>query len=188
MAAGILLLLAAGGFWICSRMEDAQAGTTAQLAVQDLKQTREEAPARVEPAEETLPLEPELPVVEIDGEAYVGELSIPALELDLPVMQSWSYPNLKKAPCRVCGSSRTGDLVIAAHNYRSHFGRLHTLAVGDAVCFTDGDGIRNQYTVQKVEIHSPTDVEEVEHSDFPLVLYTCTYGGKTRVGVFGARA
>ena len=34
----------------------------------------------------------------------------------------------------------------------------------------------------------PHSVEEVEHSGYALVLYTCTYGGKTRVTVFCDRA
>jgi len=184
---GALLLLAALGLSACNGWEDAQAGEAAQTAVQELRQqVPSSTPA--EPAQpEELPLDPELPVAEVDGEAYVGALSIPVLGLELPIQSEWSYPNLKRAPCRVRGSSRTDDLVLAAHNYASHFGRLNTLAEGDAVSFTDMDGIENRYTVQKVEIHAPTDVEAVEQSGFPLVLYTCTYGGKTRVVVYCVR-
>ena len=49
-------------------------------------------------------------MVEIDGNEYVGEISIPAIGIDLPVMSEWSYPRLKIAPCRQFGSSRTDDL------------------------------------------------------------------------------
>ena len=128
-----------------------------------------------EPEAESGPLDPELPVVEIDGNEYVGEISIPAIGIDLPVMSEWSYPRLKIAPCRQFGSSRTDDLVIAAHNYESHFGKLASLTAGDNV-------------VNKVEVLDPHSVEEVEHSGYALVLYTCTYGGKTRVTVFCDRA
>ena len=86
------------------------------------------------------------------------------------------------------GSSRTDDLVIAAHNYESHFGKIGTLALGDEVRFTDMDGIENHYTVSAIEVHDPTDVEAVEHSGHDLVLYTCTYGGKTRIVVFCDRS
>lgn len=189
MAAGVLLLLAALGLSACNRWEDAQAGEEAAQAVEDLRQAVETAPEADSASEEApLALDPELPVAEVDGAEYVGYLSIPALDLILPVQSGWSYPKLRRAPCRQSGSSRTEDLVIAAHNYDSHFGRLHTLAVGDAVQFTDMDGIENHYTVQKIEVHPPTDVEAVEHSGAPLVLYTCTYGGKTRVVVFCERA
>ena len=46
------------------------------------------------------------------------------------------------------------------------------------------DGIDNYYSVQKVEVHDPTDVDAVKNSGYDLVLYTCTYGGKTRIVVF----
>ena len=172
---GVVLLLAAGGLYAYNRYEDAHAGAEAQTVVADLQQ-KVETP---EPETESGPLDPELPVVEIDGNEYVGEISIPSIVIDLPVMSEWSYPRLKIAPCRQFGSSRTDDLVIAAHNYESHFGKLTSLTAGDSVTFTD---------MNKVEVLDPHSVEEVEHSGYALVLYTCTYGGKTRVTVFCDRA
>ena len=187
---GVVLLLAALGLYGYYRCEDAQAGAEAQTVVQDLQekvveQTQSAASA---PAIDTSSLDPELPVVELDGYEYVGYVSIPAIGIDLPVMSEWSYPRLKIAPCRQFGSSRTDDLVIAAHNYESHFGKLTSLTAGDSVTFTDMDGIVNEYVVNKVEVLDPHSVEEVEHSGYALVLYTCTYGGKTRVTVFCDRA
>lgn len=181
---GVVLLLAAGGLYAYNRCEDAHAGAEAQTVVADLQQ-KVETP---EPEAESGPLDPELPVVEVDGNEYVGEISIPAIGIDLPVMSEWSYPKLKISPCRQFGSSRTDDLVIAAHNYESHFGKIGTLALGDEVRFTDMDGIENHYTVSAIEVHDPTDVEAVEHSGHDLVLYTCTYGGKTRIVVFCDRS
>ena len=184
---GVLLLLAAGGLYGYNRYEDAHAGAEAQTVVADLQQKVTETTTE-EPEVESAPLDPELPVVEVDGNEYVGEISIPAIGIDLPVMSEWSYPRLKIAPCRQFGSSRTDDLVIAAHNYESHFGKLSSLSVGDSVVFTDMDGIVNNYVVNKIEVLDPYSVEEVEHSGYALVLYTCTYGGKTRVTVFCERA
>lgn len=187
---GVVLLLAALGLYGYNRWEDAQAGAEAQTVVQDLQekvveQTQSAASA---PAIDYSSLDPELPVVELGGYEYVGYVSIPAIGIDLPVMSEWSYPRLKIAPCRQFGSSRTDDLVIAAHNYESHFGKLTSLTAGDSVTFTDMDGIVNEYVVNKVEVLDPHSVEEVEHSGYALVLYTCTYGGKTRVTVFCDRA
>ena len=180
---GVLLMLAAGGLYVYNRYEDAHAGAEAQTVVQDLE---EKVVEKTEPAAASTPEEmtAELPSVFVDGYDYVGVLTIPALDLRLPVMQDWSYPKLKIAPCRQYGSSRTNDLVIAAHNYETHFGKIGTLAVGDEVRFTDMDGIDNYYSVQKVEVHDPTDVDAVKNSGYDLVLYTCTYGGKTRIVVF----
>lgn len=185
---GVVLLLLAGGLYGYNRYEDAHAGAEAQTVVADLQQKVTETTANVASEADSGPLDPELPVVEIDGNEYVGEISIPAIGIDLPVMSEWSYPRLKIAPCRQFGSSRTDDLVIAAHNYESHFGKLSSLSEGDSVIFTDMDGIENQYVVSKIEVLDPHSVEEVEHSGYALVLYTCTYGGKTRVTVFCDRA
>ena len=187
---GVVLLLAALGLYGYNRWEDAQAGAEAQTVVQDLQekvveQTQSAASA---PAIDYSSLDPELPVVELDGYEYVGTVSIPAIGIDLPVMSEWSYPRLKIAPCRQFGSSRADDLVIAAHNYESHFGKLTSLTAGDSVTFTDMDGIVNEYVVNKVEVLDPHSVEEVEHSGYALVLYTCTYGGKTRIVVFCDRS
>ena len=188
---GCIFLLAALGLYGYNRYEDAQAGAEAQTVVQDLQekvkvveQNTAAEPAAIDPSS----LTPELPVVELDGYEYVGYVSIPAIGIDLPVMSEWSYPKLKISPCRQFGSSRTDDLVIAAHNYESHFGKIGTLALGDEVRFTDMDGIENHYTVSAIEVHEPTDVDAVEHSGHDLVLYTCTYGGKTRVVVFCDRS
>ena len=185
---GGVLLLAALGLYGYNRYEDAQAGAEAQVVVQDLEQKLEQTVSKAESTEASSDseemLSPELPVVMLDGYDYIGVISIPAIDIKLPVMSNWSYPKLKISPCREFGSSRTDDLVIAAHNYESHFGKLGSVSVGDNVIFTDMDGVENHYIVQKTDILQPTDVDAVEHSGYDLVLYTCTYGGKTRITVF----
>lgn len=190
MAAGAALILSALLLFFHNRQEDARAGEEAgRLLVQveaaiDARVDRSPSQGE-EPADAS---EPEMPVVYLDGYDYVGCIQFPTLELKLPVFADWDYNRLKIAPCRQFGSSRTDDLVIAAHNYESHFGKIGTLALGDEVRFTDMDGIENHYTVSAIEVHDPTDVEAVEHSGHDLVLYTCTYGGKTRIVVFCDRS
>ena len=126
----------------------------------------------------------EMTVKEIDGQEYIGYLFIPVLELELPVISEWDYDRLKIAPCRQYGSTKTDDLVIAAHNYASHFGRLAQLRTGDLLTFTDMDAETILYGVVTVDVLEPTAVDTVKDSEFDLVLYTCTYGGENRVAVF----
>lgn len=40
----------------------------------------------------------EMTTVEVEGRDYIGVLSIPAVERELPVMAQWSYAGLKIAP------------------------------------------------------------------------------------------
>ena len=96
----------------------------------------------------------------------------------------WSKANLKVSPCRQCGSTAGGDLVIAAHNYKSHFGRLSSLSEGDEVRFTSQDGAEAVYTVERTAQVSPEEPETLREGGCPLVLYTCTPGGKARVVVY----
>jgi sortase A len=129
------------------------------------------------------PSDPTMTEVEIDGYGYIGYLSIPALDLELPVLSAWDYTRLKIAPCRYSGSTKSDDLVIAAHNYARHFGKLSQLRAGDQVTFTDMDGVVTVYQVVAVEVLQPTAIEEVTSGAFDLTLITCTYGGKSRVTV-----
>lgn len=199
---GAVLILSALLLFLYNGMEEQRAGQEAENLMDDihsaiaeetipttqLPQT-ETQPTETEATEPTQTLSPEMPVTVINGYGYIGYLSIPELELELPVMADWDYDRLKVAPCRHFGSSRTDDLVIAAHNYRTHFGYIHKLSAGSEVIFTDMDGIENRYILAKDPgFLAPEAVDVVQNSGYDLVLYTCTSGGKTRVVVFCDRA
>ena len=149
-----------------------------------------------EPQGETRLPEPEIPEelltaedvkmeeVEIDGHIYIGYLSMPTVELELPIMSEWSYEKLTIAPCRYYGTLRGKDLVLLAHNYDRHFGRLNDLKVGDSVYFTEMDGTVTAYKVVARDILDPYAVEEMTAGLYDLTLFTCTYGGRSRVTVY----
>lgn len=109
---------------------------------------------------------PEVMLEELDGAACIGVLEIPEIDLKLPVLSKWSYPLLKKAPCRYSGSAYLDNLVIAAHNYRTHFGKLKELEMGDEVIFTDAAGNRFEYKVAVVEALTPQSVEDMTSGEW----------------------
>ena len=125
----------------------------------------------------------EMPVKTINGRDYIGVLSIPSLELELPVISQWDYPALKVAPCRYSGSLYQDNLIICAHNYASHFGKLKELQPGDTVLFTDMDEHVVTFQVVERETLNPMDTEGMEAGDWDLTLFTCTIGGQTRVTI-----
>ena len=57
------------------------------------------------------------------------------------------------------------------------------MEIGDTVQFTDMKGKVYIYEVGDIEILPPTATEEMIVSDWDLTLYTCTYGGESRVTV-----
>ena len=177
---GVVLILSALLLFLYNEFEDRRAGQQAELLMDEIHSA--EIEIDVTESQETLPAE--MPVVEIDGYEYIGYLSIPDLELELPVMSEWDYNRLKVAPCRHFGSSRTDDLVIAAHNYKRHFGPLSKLDIGAEIIFTDMEGIENRYALQELSTLAPDAVDAVQNSGYDLVLYTCTSGGATRVVAF----
>ena len=174
---GAVLILAALLLFLYNRSEDRRAGQEAESLLEDVRSTMA-ANADPEPQEE--------PAEEITYD-YAGVIAIPDLSLELPVIDQWNYVRLKVAPCRQSGAAADGDLVIAAHNYKSHFGYLDRLEPGASVIFTDMEGTVYRYAVEEIRQLAPEDAEDVSSvfsSEYPLVLYTCTPGGKARVAVF----
>lgn len=129
------------------------------------------------------PYASEMTGIEVDGNAYIGYLSIPAQGLELPVMADWSYEKLNIAPCRYSGAVGTNDFVIAAHNYPGHFGYIGDLTMGETVTFVDMNGIKTVYEVKAVEALDATAVEDMIAGKFDLTLFTCDYGGGSRITV-----
>ena len=174
---GAVLILAALLLFLHNRSEDRRAGQEAESLLED---------ARSAMAADTDP-EPQEELAEEITYDYAGVIAIPDLSLELPVIDQWNYARLKVAPCRQSGAAADGDLVIAAHNYKSHFGYLDRLEPGASVIFTDMEGTVYRYAVEEIRQLAPEDAEDVSSvfsSEYPLVLYTCTPGGKARVAVF----
>ena len=192
MLCGAALILLALSFFGFNQWEAQQAEQSVEdILPQLLKEIPDETNAAEilrqpmgTPVEYLDPSAFEMTEVEIDGYAYIGYLSIPSLELKLPIMSSWGYPQLKIAPCRYFGSVRSKDLVLLAHNYKKHFGRLKELQEGGAVLFTDMDGVTYEYTMVAKDILPPAAVEEVTAGEYDLTLFTCTPGGASRVTVY----
>lgn len=183
MVLGTALVLAALFFFLWNWQEGHRAGESAEnILPQIIEEIRQPDAVSTEPFASN-PYDSTMTEVEIGGYAYVGYLSIPAIELKLPVMSEWDYRRLKIAPCRYTGSAKTGNFVIAGHNYSQHFGLLSNLSEGDLVIFTDMDGGIWVYEVNVVEELAPTAIEDMTASGYDLTLFTCTYGGASRVTV-----
>ena len=173
---GVVCLLSSVGFVAYNWWENENAEDIAQDLLEDIQSIIEE-----KQPEQFLP--EEMATVKVDGYECIGILSVPVLDLELPVLTDWSYAKLKKAPCHYYGSYYEKDFVIAAHNYQSHFGRLPELQPGDLILFTDISGTVYCYEVVLLETLPANATEEMITSGFDLSLYTCTPGGASRVTV-----
>lgn len=184
MIIGSVLIFAALGLFIYNEHEqNLAAESVSKLMPQLVEAIRVQKEETSEPVLPTVNPQKEMKTAEIDGHEYIGFVGIPALGLELPVMADWDYDKLKIAPCRYSGSVFTGDLVVMAHNYKKHFGSLSTLRQGDSVTFTDMEGQTLYYEVAALDVLSSTAVEDMTSGEFDFTLFTCTYGGESRVTV-----
>lgn len=178
------LLLCTANFQAAAHAEQTAAQTTADLL--EIIPTAAPLAAPVTDSEQEIPdhiLNPDMamPDENINGTEYIGILTIPALDLTLPISEDWSYAKLKNSPCRFDGSAYTDDLVIAAHNYPAHFGHLSDLHIGDDISLCDIDGFRFDYRVASAEIIAADEANKLYDGDWELTLFTCTVGGQNRL-------
>ena len=187
---GVVCILSSLGFVVYNRWENKNAEGIAQELLEDVqsiideKQPEQPLPddtVNLPNAMEKLPTE--MPTVKVGSYDCIGILSVPVLNLELPVLTDWSYAKLKKAPCHYYGTYYEKDFVIAAHNYKSHFGKLSELQAGDIVIFTDVNDKDHCYEVVLLETLPKEATQEMIASGFDLSLYTCTPGGANRVTV-----
>ena len=184
MALGAALLAAALALFGWNlRQADAAARAAERMMPALMQQIQQagETPVAVPPGEA-------LPALQVDGHDCIGCLSIPALGLELPVLADWDDRLLKIAPCRYYGTAQGEDLVIMAHNYERHFGRLDELAEGAEVLFADAQGNVTRYEVTARNLLPAAAVEEMTAGEYDLTLFTCNYSGRARVTVYCDRA
>lgn len=200
--AGALCITAACVLVLGNLWEDRAAGRAAARAMESLRMiTVSESSTSIdnlptgttqengtpEPEIPDYVLNPGMPMPEetVEGRDYIGILTIPAAGLELPIQSAWSYPNLKASPCRFTGSVYTDDMIIAGHDYKTHFRALRSLTGGERVTFTDVDGNVFLYDVGLIETIGGTDVDGLtgDTNTWDLTLFTCTTDGASRVVV-----
>lgn len=121
--------------------------------------------------------------IEIDGIRYIGIISIPSYGLDLPVAAETSESFLRLSPCRYDGTVYNKDLIIAGHNYMSHFNSIKNLRSGDEVYFNDAAGNTFYYQVLSIEEIDGRDIERMYEGQWDMSLFTCTTSGRSRFTV-----
>ena len=181
---GIILAMIAGGWYLYNEIDDQRAGHESQIAVEEIQLAidvyKEYSAWKMEPSATT---SPEMPYIVIEGHKYIGYIDIPDLLLTLPVQSEESEDKLKVSPCRYSGSIAGGNMIIAGHNYKRHFTPIKSLPIGTMVFFEDINGVRTAYTVYKLEDIDGNDAKSMlaGSEEWDLTLFTCSYGGKSRI-------
>lgn len=198
---GTVLLLAAVSLVLYNNAQDRSSGEYAQsaldamlagmpetsLATTATTSYQDDLYAPYETTTTTVPLDD---TIVVDDRAYIGIIAVPSQNIQLPVLQEWSKSLLQYAPCRYNGSALDDSLIIAGHNYKTHFGRLFSVNQGDLITFTNVNGIVYQYEVLHCETLDGGDIEGMlkqEQGDWDLTLFTCTLSGQSRLTIRAQR-
>lgn len=187
---GLLLIAAALFLTLGNWREDRSAGEAAVKVMEIMERELTKSPESEKGEPAAIPTAPpEQPGAEaqtmatltIEDHEYIGFLELPSQGKQLPVMADWSYPQLEIAPCVFSGSLCTDDLVIAGHNYASHFGWIWFAGPNEEIRLITADKQLLRYVVDYVETIGPDDADYLtEKTDWDLSLFTCTTGGTNR--------
>lgn len=182
-AVGTLLLVGALGLTLFNVTDALRAKRSAEALLRAIEISMDnQAPVFPVYTDSESGAEAEMPAMEVDGSRYIGVIEIPSLSISLPVFAQWNYDLLKKAPCHYSGSCYTNDLVICAHNYRTHFGRILSASIGADVYFIAANGESFHYLVTNRETLNADESDRMRTTDgtWDLTLFTCTLSGRTR--------
>jgi len=173
---GIVCFAIAISIIIYNRNEDNAAGVSAANLLEGVDAQITNSPVESDPTGD-------MKSVDVNGQSFIGIITIPAIDIRLPIQQEWSSENAKTSPCRYKGSVYSNDLIVAGHNYQRHFGKLNQLLSGDTVIVTDIDGRQYYYEVTYTETIGTYDVDAMDKGDWDFTVFTCTKGGASRVTV-----
>ena len=120
--------------------------------------------------------------IKIQDNDYIGIITIPTLNIELPIISTYDEEKLKIAPCVYYGKI-SKNLIICAHSYKSHFGYLSKLNQNDTIIITDINGENYIYEVLEIEVLNSDDIEKMIDTEFDLTLYTCTNDGTKRITI-----
>ena len=173
---GIVCFAIAISIIIYNRDEDNAAGVSAANLLEGVDAQITNAPIESNPTGD-------MKSVDVNGQSFIGIITIPAIDIRLPIQQEWSSENAKTSPCRYKGSVYSNDLIVAGHNYQRHFGKLNQLLSGDTIIITDIDGRQYYYEVTYTETIGTYEVDAMDEGDWDLTVFTCTKGGASRVTI-----
>ena len=184
LAAAAVCILTAAAVYLLQDIEGAEAQKSAIKlleAVEAQQPPREAAAIQVQEEGEA----PQRVLNDMADYPVMAKLTIPKLELELPVITECSDEALKVSVCRLTGPTEPGEsgLVLTAHNYRNgaHFGRLDELDIGDQIELMDVWGAKTSYRVSDMLHIKPDDWAALNAAESVLDLVTCTNNANARL-------
>lgn len=112
-----------------------------------------------------------MPTVCVGDYGYIGTLTLPTIDVEVPIASECDDARLRVSPCRYAGNYYLDDLVICGQGYSGHFGLIGSLGIRDEVRLLAVDGTLYRYVVSNVETDHLEDIDAII-DDWDLTLFT----------------
>ena len=132
--------------------------------------------------------DPRIATVTYKGYTMLGKIEIPAIQLNLPVLDRATASSMEVSVGVAYGPglNQVGNTVIMGHNYRNgtFFANLYKLKLGDLIYITDNSGTKIKYTIYNM-YETPASDFSYASSDTAgkreISLSTCTDDVQNRI-------
>lgn len=126
--------------------------------------------------------------VEYKGYNVVGIISIPAIGIEYPILDTTNEKTMKVAITKFWGNdvNELGNFTMAGHNNKdgTMFGKTKRLSIGDKIEMTDLTGKTIEYEIFDQYLIDPNDVscvKSVKENTREVTLITCANGRSNRL-------
>ena len=132
----------------------------------------------------------ELKQVQVEYEGYnvVGIISVPAIGIEYPILDTTNEKTMKVAITKFWGNdvNELGNFTMAGHNNKdgTMFGKTKRLNIGDKINMTDLTGRTIEYEIFDQYLIDPNDVscvKSVKENTREVTLITCANGRSNRL-------
>ena len=167
LIAGCLLILGSLGLLATSRIRAEWARTYSAEVVSCIESIIPERTA----GDMDAYLSMEMPVLQIDGQDFVGIVEIPSFGLALPIYSSWDAGKVTSFPCRFWGTVYDGSLVVGGADQAGQFDCFDRIQDGSTVTVTDMTGGESVSTVARVDRSKSAQADVLMDYSMDLTLF-----------------
>ncbi len=132
--------------------------------------------------------DPRIATVTYKGYTMLGKIEIPAIQLNLPVLDRATASSMEVSVGVAYGPglNQVGNTVIMGHNYRNgtFFANLYKLKLGDLIYITDNSGTKIKYTIYNMYETPASDFSYASRDTAgkrEISLSTCTDDVQNRI-------
>ena len=166
-AAGIILILVSVASIGISAVMEKQAAKKAEQIVTSLQSLMPETSDGIPDDRVNLTM----PMLELDGENFVGIFELPKYDCTLPIYGTWDKSKVTSYPCRYMGNMYDGSLIIGGSDKQGQLAFTKLVTSDDVIYITDVTGLRYSYVVTEIVKTTDVSTENLISSRSDLVIF-----------------